>query len=76
MGTNFLPQEGAKRRKTKCQRADQPTPSYSLNAFNGTKGRLDHGMQEKVDVFVWENTPGAVKPEGAYIRIVPLRAGL
>jgi predicted dehydrogenase len=60
------------------------TLSYSLNAFNawegyhiafnGTKGRLEHGMQEKVYVFGDDNTPGAVKPEGTYIRIYPMRA--
>ena len=60
------------------------TLSYSLNAFNawegyhiafnGTKGRLEHGMQEKVTVFGDGNTPGAVKPEGTYIRIFPMRA--
>jgi predicted dehydrogenase len=60
------------------------TLSYSLNAFNawegyqmafnGTKGRLEHGMQEKVYVFGDDSTPGAVKPEGTYIRIFPLRS--
>jgi predicted dehydrogenase len=60
------------------------TLSYSLNAFNGwegyhiafngTKGRLEHGIQEKVTVFGDGNTPGAVKPGGTYIRIFPLRA--
>ena len=57
------------------------TLSYSLNAFNawegyhiafnGTKGRLEHGIQEKVTVFGDGNTPGAVKPEGTFIRIFP-----
>jgi predicted dehydrogenase len=60
------------------------TMSYSLNAFNawegynvafnGTKGRLEHGSQEKVTVFGDGSTPGAVKPGGTYIRIYPLRA--
>lgn len=60
------------------------TLSYSLNAFNawegyqiafnGTKGRLEHGIQEKVTVFGDGSTPGAVKPGGTYIRIYPLRA--
>lgn len=60
------------------------TLSYSLNAFNGwegyhiafngTKGRLEHGIQEKVTVFGDGTTPGAVKPGGTYIRIYPLRA--
>ena len=60
------------------------TLSYSLNAFNawegyhiafnGTQGRLEHGIQEKVTVFGDGNTPGAVKPEGTFIRIFPMRA--
>lgn len=60
------------------------TLSYSLNAFNGwegyhiafngTKGRLEHGIQEKVTVFGDGSTPGAVKPGGTYIRLYPLRA--
>ena len=60
------------------------TLSYSLNAFNawegyhiafnGTKGRLEHGIQEKVHVFGDGSTPGAVKPEGTYIRVFPMRA--
>jgi hypothetical protein len=60
------------------------TLSYSLNAFNGwegyhiafngTKGRLEHGIQEKVTVFGDGSTPGAVKPGGTYIRIYPMRA--
>lgn len=60
------------------------TLSYSLNAFNawegyhiafnGTKGRLEHGIQEKVTVFGDGSTPGAVKPEGTFIRIYPMRA--
>lgn len=60
------------------------TLSYSLNAFNGwegyhiafngTKGRLEHGIQEKVTVFGDGSTPGAVKPGGTYIRVYPMRA--
>jgi predicted dehydrogenase len=60
------------------------TLSYSLNAFNawegytiafnGTKGRLEHGIQERVTTFGDGSTPGAVKPGGTYIRIYPLRA--
>jgi len=60
------------------------TMSYSLNAFNawegyqvafnGTKGRIEHGIQETVTVFGDGSTPGAVKPGGTYIRIYPLRA--
>lgn len=58
--------------------------SYSLNAFNawegyticfnGTKGRLEH-KEEEVAYFSRDGSvPGAVKPEGTYIRIYPLRA--
>ena len=60
------------------------TLNYSLNAFNawegyhiafnGTKGRLEHGIQEKVTVFGDGTTPGAVKPGGTFIRIYPMRA--
>lgn len=60
------------------------TLSYSLNAFNawegyhiafnGTKGRLEHGIQEKVTVFGDGSIPGAVKPGGTYIRVYPLRS--
>ena len=60
------------------------TLCYSLNAFNGwegyhiafngTKGRLEHGIQEKVTVFGDGSTPGAVKSGGTYIRVYPLRA--
>jgi predicted dehydrogenase len=60
------------------------TLSYSLNAFNGwegyriafngTRGRLEHGIQEKVYVFGDGTTPGAVAKEGTLIRIFPLRA--
>jgi predicted dehydrogenase len=60
------------------------TLSYSLNAFNGwegyriafngTKGRLEHGIQEKVYVFGDGTTPGAIAKEGTYIRHYPMRA--
>jgi predicted dehydrogenase len=60
------------------------TLSYSLNAFNawegyhiafnGTKGRLEHGAQEKISVSGDGSVPGALKPEGTFIRIYPLRA--
>jgi predicted dehydrogenase len=59
------------------------TMSYSLNAFNGwegyvvvfngTKGRLEHKMEEKVFLNGMGKT-GSVKSEGTYIRIYPLRA--
>jgi predicted dehydrogenase len=60
------------------------TLSYSLNAFNGwegyhiafngTKGRLEHGMYEKV--YTAEDAPASdeEKSEKSYIRIYPLRA--
>ncbi len=60
------------------------TLSYSLNAFNGwegyriafngTKGRLEHGIQEKVYVFGDGSTPGAISKEGTYIRVFPMRS--
>ena len=60
------------------------TMSYSLNAFNGwegyriafngTKGRLEHDLQEKVYVFGDGTTPGAITNEGASIRVFPMRA--
>ncbi len=59
------------------------TMSYSLNAFNawegyyvifnGTKGRLEHKMEEQVYVFGDGSVPGAIKGDGTYIRIYPLR---
>ncbi|RPI27994.1 MAG: gfo/Idh/MocA family oxidoreductase [Acidobacteria bacterium] len=63
--------------------AGGPTLSYSLNAFNawegyvvifnGTKGRLEHKMEEQVYVFGDASVPGAIKREGTYIRVYPLR---
>ncbi|MEY4387123.1 MAG: hypothetical protein RLY20_2406 [Verrucomicrobiota bacterium] len=60
------------------------TMSYSLNAFNawegyaicfnGTKGRLEHVSQEKVSVNGDGSVPGALKSDGTYIRIYPMRA--
>jgi predicted dehydrogenase len=57
------------------------TLSYSLNAFmpwegyviafNGTRGRLEHKMEEKVTTDA--STPNAVKAEGTYLRVFPLR---
>ncbi len=59
------------------------TLSYSLNAFNawegyvivfnGTKGRLEHKMEEQVSTSGDGSVPGAIKPDGTYIRIYPLR---
>lgn len=58
--------------------------SYSLNAFNawegytiafnGTKGRIEHKMEENVYVSGDGSVPGAIKKEGTYIRVYPLRA--
>lgn len=60
------------------------TLSYSLNAFNawegytiafnGTKGRLEHGAQEKISVSGDGSVPGALKSDGTYIKIFPMRA--
>jgi predicted dehydrogenase len=60
------------------------TMAYSLNAFNawegylicfnGTKGRLEHKMEENVYINGDGSVPGAVKPEGTFIRIYPMRA--
>jgi predicted dehydrogenase len=60
------------------------TMSYSLNAFNGwegylvvfngTKGRLEHKMEEKIYLGNAGSVPGAIKGDGVTIRIFPLRA--
>jgi predicted dehydrogenase len=59
------------------------TLSYSLNAFNswegyyivfnGTKGRLEHKIEEAVYVSGDGSVQGAIKGDGTYIRIYPLR---
>ncbi|HOI28511.1 MAG TPA: Gfo/Idh/MocA family oxidoreductase [Melioribacteraceae bacterium] len=59
------------------------TMSYSLNSFNswegyyivfnGTKGRLEHKIEEKVYFFGDANLPGETKPGGTTIRVYPLR---
>jgi predicted dehydrogenase len=59
------------------------TLSYSLNAFNawegyfivfnGTKGRLEHKMEEQVSISGDGSVPGAIKGDGTYIRVFPLR---
>lgn len=59
------------------------TLSYSLNAFNswegyyvvfnGTKGRIEHKMEEQVYIHGDGTIPGAIKGDGTYIRIYPLR---
>jgi len=61
------------------------TLSYSLNAFsgwegyvvtfNGTKGRLEHKVEEKVSLFGDGSVPGAIRGDGTYIRVYPLRQG-
>ncbi len=64
--------------------AQRTTLCYSLNAFNswegyyvifnGTKGRLEHKMQESIYISGDGTVPGAIQKEGTYIRIFPLRA--
>ncbi len=59
------------------------TLSYSVNAFNawegyviafnGTKGRLEHKAEESVYISGDGSVPGALKRDGTYIRIYPLR---
>ena len=61
------------------------TLSYSVNAFNawegciiafnGTKGRLEHRVEEKISLFGDGSVPGAIKGDGKYIRVYPLRRG-
>lgn len=60
------------------------TLCYSLNAFNswegylivfnGTKGRIEHKMEESVYINGDGTVPGAIKKEGTYIRVYPLRS--
>jgi hypothetical protein len=60
------------------------TMSYSLNAFNGwegyivtfngTKGRLEHKEEEKMYLEKGMFKSHAMKPEGTYIRVYPMRA--
>jgi predicted dehydrogenase len=55
--------------------------SYSLNAFmpwegytvalNGTRGRLEHRAEESVYVSGDGSAPGALRPEGTWIRVLP-----
>lgn len=59
------------------------TMAYSLNAFNawegwvvafnGTKGRLEAKCEEAVSLFGDGSVPSAVKPEGTWIKIYPIR---
>jgi predicted dehydrogenase len=60
------------------------TLNYSLNAycawegytvaFNGTQGRIEHKMEERVYVNGDGTLPGAIKRDGTTIRVYPLRA--
>jgi predicted dehydrogenase len=55
--------------------------SYSLNSFmpwegyivsfNGTKGRLEHKLQETVYISGDESVPGELRPEGTTIHVFP-----
>jgi predicted dehydrogenase len=59
------------------------TMSYSLNAFNswegyyiifnGTKGRLEHKIEEKIYVSGKDAEQGGIKSGGVQTRIIPLR---
>jgi predicted dehydrogenase len=59
------------------------TLSYSLNAFNawegyhvvfnGTSGRLEHKVEEQISISGDGSVPGAIKGDGTYIRVFPLR---
>jgi predicted dehydrogenase len=59
------------------------TLSYSLNAFNawegyyvifnGTKGRIEHKVEEQVSTSGDGSVPGAIKGDGTYVRVFPLR---
>ena len=58
--------------------------SYSLNAFcpwegyivcfNGTKGRIEHKCEESVYINADGSVPGALKKDGTWTRIFPMRA--
>lgn len=62
------------------------TLSYSLNAcnawegyqiaFNGTKGRLEHGMVEQIYVAGGDMIQGGVDDDGVTIRVIPLRGAV
>jgi predicted dehydrogenase len=63
--------------------SNNATMSYSLNAFNswegyyiifnGTKGRLEHKIEEMVYVAGDGGIQGGIKPGGEYIKIFPIR---
>jgi len=62
---------------------NKTTLCYSVNAFNswegylicfnGTKGRIEHKAEEAIYLTADGSVPGALKAEGTYIRIYPLR---
>ena len=41
--------------------------------FNGTKGRIEHKVEEQVSTSGDGSVPGAIKGDGTYIRVFPLR---
>lgn len=59
------------------------TLCYSVNAFNswegyyiifnGTKGRLEHRIEEKVYISGTDTVQGGIKEGGTFIRVIPLR---
>lgn len=59
------------------------TMSYSLNAFNawegyrvifnGTKGRLEHSIEEKIYISGTNTEQGGIKDGGTVIKVIPLR---
>lgn len=49
-----------------------PWEGYTI-AFNGTRGRLEHKQEETVYVSGDGSVPGALRPEGTWIRIFPRR---
>jgi predicted dehydrogenase len=59
------------------------TLSYSVNAFNswegytivfnGTKGRLEHRIEEKMYISGTDTEQGGIKKGGVYTRVIPLR---
>ena len=61
------------------------TLSYTLNAFapwegytvrfNGTKGRLEHKMEDRMKELPDTSSARAVRAESSYIRVYPLRQG-